>query len=98
MESWGIANSGNAQIGGGAGAGKASCHDLSLTKYVDKASPKLMLNCAKGTHIPKATLFVRKAGDKPLEYIKITMTEVLVSSVSALVVPQERIVRPRTSP
>ena len=81
--SWGMANSGTAQLGGDAGAGKASFQNLSLTKYVDKASPKLMLNCAKGTHLPKATLFVRKPGTPPTECATIELTEVLVSSVAA---------------
>lgn len=80
--SWGLANSGSTHIGGGGGAGKVSFQDLSVTKYVDKASPKLMAVCAAGTHIPEATLFVRKAGQVPFDYIKITLSEVLVTSVS----------------
>lgn len=80
--SWGMSNSGTTHLGGDAGAGKASFQDLSLTKYVDKASPKLMLACANGGHLATATLIVRKAGTTPVEYIKITMTEVMVTSVS----------------
>jgi hypothetical protein len=34
----GMANSGTAHIGGGAGAGKVSVQDLTLTKYVDSSS------------------------------------------------------------
>lgn len=80
--SWGMSNSGSAHVGGGAGAGKVNVQDLSLTKYVDSASPKLMLACCKGTHYDEALLTVRKAGDKPVEYVKIKLTEVLVTSVS----------------
>ena len=80
--SWGMSNSGTAHVGGGAGAGKVSLQDLSLTKYVDSASPPLMLACCKGTHYPDALLTVRKAGDKPVEYVKIKMTEVLITSQS----------------
>jgi type VI secretion system secreted protein Hcp len=81
--SWGMSQSGSAHVGGGAGAGKVNVQDLSFTKYIDKGSPDLMLNCCNGKHIPKATLVVRKAGgDSPLEYLKVTMEEVLVSSVS----------------
>jgi type VI secretion system secreted protein Hcp len=80
--SWGMANSGTTHLGGGAGAGRVNIQDLSFTKYVDKATPELMLRCANGAHIPKVILFVRKAGSNPIEYIKITLTEVLVSSVS----------------
>ena len=80
--SWGLANSGTTQVGGAGGAGVASFRDLSLTKYVDKASPALMQKCANGGHMTEATLIVRKAGTTPIEYIKITMTEVMVTSVS----------------
>lgn len=80
--SWGMSNSGSAHLGGGAGAGKANVQDLSFTKYIDLSSPSLQLACMKGTHFDTATLTVRKAGDKPLEYLIITMTEVMVTSCS----------------
>jgi type VI secretion system secreted protein Hcp len=80
--SWGMSNSGSAHTGGGAGAGKVNVQDLSLTKWIDKASPDLMLACCNGKHFTEATLVVRKAGEKPLEYLKIKMTEVLITSVS----------------
>jgi type VI secretion system secreted protein Hcp len=80
--SWGMSQSGTTHMGGGGGAGKVNVQDLSFTKYVDKSSPDLMLACCKGTHFKEATLTVRKAGDKPLEYLKIKMTEVLISSLS----------------
>ncbi|MCA0174832.1 MAG: type VI secretion system tube protein Hcp [Proteobacteria bacterium] len=79
--SWGLSQSGTAHVGGGAGAGKVNIQDLSLTKWVDTASTALIVACCKGTHIKEAKLVVRKAGDSPLEYIKITMEEVIVSSV-----------------
>ena len=69
-------------MGGGAGAGKVNVQDLSFTKYIDLSSPDLMLACCNGKHFPEATLIVRKAGEKPLEYLKIKLTEVLVTSVS----------------
>lgn len=80
--SWGMSNSGSAHTGGGAGAGKANVQDLSITKYIDKSSPALMLACCKGTHYDDAELIVRKAGDTPLEYVKVTLSEVLITAVS----------------
>ena len=80
--SWGVSNSGSAHTGGGAGAGKCNVQDLSFTKYIDKASPDLMLACCNGKHFPKATLTVRKAGENPLEYLLITVEELIVTSVS----------------
>ncbi len=82
--SWGISNSGTTHQGGGGGAGKANVQDLSFTKYVDSSSHALLLTCSNGQHHDKANLVVRKAGGKgaPIEYIKIEMSEVLVTSVS----------------
>jgi type VI secretion system secreted protein Hcp len=80
--SWGVSNSGSTHTGGGGGSGKANFQDISITKYVDSASPKLLTACSKGTHYPEVTLVVRKAGDKPLEYLKIKLNEVLVTSYS----------------
>ena len=80
--SWGMSQSGTTHVGGGGGAGKVSVQDISLTKYVDKSSPVLMLSCCNGKHFKEAVLVVRKAGEKPLEYIKITMKEVIIANVS----------------
>jgi len=80
--SWGMSNSGSTQVGGSGGAGKVNVQDLSFTSYVDSAAPLLMKAVALGTRIPSALLTVRKAGGTQVEYLKITMTEVLVSSLS----------------
>lgn len=82
--SWGVSQSGTASPGGGAGAGagKASFHDFTFTHRVDKASPLLMKACATGEHIKDATITVRKAGQGQQEYLTITMTDLLVTSVS----------------
>lgn len=80
--SWGMSQSGTTHQGPGGGAGKVSVQDISFTKYIDRASPTLMLYCANGTHVTDATLTVRKAGGTPVEYVVITLKELLVSSVS----------------
>ena len=80
--SWGASQSGTMHVGGGGGAGKVNMQDLSLTKYVDKASPVLFQKVCSGKHFPKAELIVRKAGDKPVDYVIITMEEVIISSLS----------------
>ncbi len=81
--SWGMSQSGTTHVGGGGGSGKVSIQDLSFTKYVDTATTALMTACCKGTHIPKVNLTVRKAGDTPLEYIKLELETVIVTSVSS---------------
>ncbi len=80
--SWGVSNSGSAHLGAGAGSGKVNVQDLSITKYIDKSSTDLMLAACNGKHIKEAHLYVRKAGEKPLEYLKIKLTDVLVTSLS----------------
>ena len=80
--SWGMSQSGTTHIGGGGGSGKVAVQDISITKYVDKASPNLIKSCCNGKHYKEATLIVRKAGEKPLEYLKITLKEVLIANIS----------------
>jgi|SRR5712692_1358321 len=79
--SWGMNQTGTHGAGGGGGAGKVSVHDISITKFVEKSSCDLMYHCASGKHIPSGLITVRKAGEKPLEYLKIKLTDILVSSV-----------------
>jgi type VI secretion system secreted protein Hcp len=79
--SWGLNQTGAGAVGGGSGAGKVSVHDVSITKYVDRSSAALMLDCCSGKHIPSGLITVRKAGDKPLEYLKIKLTDVMITSV-----------------
>ena len=80
--SWGESNAvGRGRGGGGGGAGKVQMQDFHFKMDVSKASPKLFLACATGQHIKLATLFVRKAGgDQPQDYLKIELTDILVSS------------------
>lgn len=80
--SWGMTQSGSMHVGGGGGSGKADVHDISLTKYIDKASINLMRNCLNGAHLGEAVLTVRKAGKDPVDYVVITISPVLVTSVS----------------
>jgi type VI secretion system secreted protein Hcp len=80
--SWGLSQSGTTHTSTGGGAGKVNVQDLSINKYVDKATTVLHLHCSSGKHIKEATLYVRKAGEKPLEYVKITLKDLIVTSIS----------------
>jgi type VI secretion system secreted protein Hcp len=43
-----------------------------------------MLRCANGQHIPEAVITLAKSGaDKPIDYLRITLTDVIVSSVAS---------------
>ena len=80
--SWGASQSGTMHTGGGGGAGKANFQDVSVTKWVDKSSHALLKAVSVGQHVKSALLTVRKAGENPLEYIKLTMKDCLISSIS----------------
>ena len=78
--SWGMVQSGTTHMGGGSGGGKVNVQDIVFSKYVDNSSPTIMKFCCNGKHLKNAKLIVRKAGDKPLEYLQIEMTDVIISS------------------
>ncbi len=80
--SWGVSQTGTFSHGSGGGAGKANFEDLSITKYIDKSSTDLLFHCTSGKHIAKGQLIVRKAGEKPLEYLTIKLDKLLVTGVS----------------
>lgn len=79
--SFGAAQPGASAIAGhGAGVGKVQFQDFHIRKYVDASSPKLMLACASGQHFPELTFTARRAGGTQAEYLKIKLTNVLISS------------------
>jgi type VI secretion system secreted protein Hcp len=78
--SWGEHQEGTGSYGGGSGAGKVQMKDFAFTMKVNKASPKLFVSCADGAHIKKALLTCRKAGKEQQEYLKVTFSDVIVSS------------------
>jgi type VI secretion system secreted protein Hcp len=78
--SWGLTQTGSFDHGGGGGAGKAVFQDLHFASSISKASPLLAKSCATGEHIKEATLTVRKGGDKGFEFMKIKLTDVIISS------------------
>jgi type VI secretion system secreted protein Hcp len=80
--SFGVANAGSGGSNTGSGSGKASVQDMHFTKQVDKSSPGLFITCCSGKHIPTATITLRKAGDKPHEYLVYKLFEVFVSSIN----------------
>lgn len=94
--SWGENNTGTHAAGGGGGAGKVQMHDFHFVMNANKASAKLMLACANGEHLKSAILVCRKAGKEQQEYLKITMTDLIISSYqtggsNGGVIPQDQI-------
>ncbi|MFL9964765.1 type VI secretion system tube protein Hcp [Paraburkholderia sediminicola] len=78
---WEILQDSTMHAGSGGGAGKATVKDLTFEHWIDRASPNLMKYALTGKHIDQAVLVMRKAGGNPLEYLKVTMSDVLVTRV-----------------
>ncbi|MBU9475975.1 Hcp family type VI secretion system effector [Burkholderia multivorans] len=78
---WEILQESSMHSGSGGGAGKATVKDLTFEHNIDRASPNLMKYALTGKHIDQAVLVMRKAGGNPLEYLKLTMSDVIVTRV-----------------
>ena len=84
--SWGMTQTGTTHLATGGGSGKVSVNDISVTKRIDTTSHNLHQSCCDGTHFATATLTMRKAGGKnPVEFLKIEMKDVIISSLSSSV-------------
>jgi len=81
--SWAIKHPATATgTGGGGATGKPEFSDLTVRKYVDKASPDLFLSAAMGEHIKSVVLTVRTEGKTAIDFFKMTLSDVLVTSVA----------------
>ena len=68
---------------GGGVAGRATFTDLSVTKFVDKASPALMLDLARGDRLRTVVLFVQVTSPVVVDFYKVTLTDVVLTSVNS---------------
>jgi type VI secretion system secreted protein Hcp len=86
--SWSGHNASTHHFGTGGGAGKVSLGDMQLSKsIVDSATVTLFSMLCKGTHVKEAILHCRKkaggkGGDEQVEFLKISMKNVTISSLS----------------
>jgi type VI secretion system secreted protein Hcp len=78
---WKMSQQSSMMAGSGGGAGKATVNDLEFVHQIDRASPNLMRYCLTGRHIPEVILYARKAGGTPLDFLKITMGDVVITGV-----------------
>jgi len=67
---------------GGRSSVRSEHGDFTVTKWVDKATPKLMLYCCNGQHIDKVVLEVCHAAGEKKKYMVYEMQDVIVSAVS----------------
>lgn len=71
---------GSASTGGGATSQRADFADFSFVKSFDKASPKLALACADGSHIKEIKLELCRAGGDKVKYYEVKMDHCIISS------------------
>ncbi|RQU10457.1 Hcp1 family type VI secretion system effector [Burkholderia cenocepacia] len=90
---WSVSQQSNMHIGSGGGAGRCAVDDLTFEHYIDRATPNLIQYCLTGRPVDSAELVMRKAGSKPLEYLKITMEGVLITGVKPVSNPNMRVPR-----
>lgn len=79
---------GISQLGGGLAssdgtrsAERSQHEDFSITKQLDKASPKLSLYVCNGTHIEEVTLELCRVGEDRQTFMVYRLTDAIVSSV-----------------
>lgn len=80
--SWGMSQAGTMHLGSGGGSGKVAVQDLYFTKFIDSSSARLLQAMTTHEHFPTATLIVRKSGKKQLEYVKLIMKDLVVTSLN----------------
>jgi type VI secretion system secreted protein Hcp len=78
--SWGVANT--TSVGAtGASAGRPDFRPLRFVQRVDRATPHLIQTAATGRRIASAVLVCRRPGPQLLEYLKVTLNDVMVTGV-----------------
>ena len=65
---------------GAASAGRADHGPFTVTKNLDKASPKLAAAVSSGEHIPTITIALNRATKDKQKFMEITLSDVLVTS------------------
>jgi type VI secretion system secreted protein Hcp len=79
--SWGVTNSSSFKRGTGANVAKGDVHDLSFTKYADKASLNLLRFSTTGKTIPSGELtLVKLQGETKIGFITVKLTNIMVTS------------------
>jgi type VI secretion system secreted protein Hcp len=87
VDKWRVGGTQTGTFGSGTSGGTGgtfSADDLDVTMQSNKGTPKMLEGCASGKHFKTATLVALKSvGDgKPMEYLKITLSDVVISKHS----------------
>lgn len=73
--------SATASSAGGGSSERADFDKFTFAKQLDKASPKLAIACAAGTHLDSIVVEICRAGDDKVKYMEYKMTNCIISSV-----------------
>ena len=80
---WGSSNNSSFDSGTGSGVGLGQVHDITCTKYTDKASLNLHKYCVTGKVVPDGQLTLLKLQDQQkIAYFKVKMTNIVINSFS----------------
>ncbi len=74
-------------------ATRANHQDFTVTKMIDKASPKLYQAMSSGQHFPSVTLTLRRAGGDKQSYMRYVLHDCFITSIKPVAgdVPMEQI-------
>lgn len=77
---WGVSQTVDQQTTGRGLVSRPQFSSLNIAKLTDRASQQLVQACASGKHFPGGLLVGRRGGEARFDYLKIKLTDVLVSS------------------
>jgi len=73
--------SATASSAGGGSSERADFDNFSFIKQLDKASPKLAMACADGSHIDSIIVEICRAGTEKVKFMEYKMSNCIISSV-----------------
>jgi type VI secretion system secreted protein Hcp len=76
-----FSNSATVSPGTTGGPGRVTCGAMTFLKNIDSSSPDLVAHVTTGTHVRNGLITFRKVGDNPIEYYRITLTDVVVTAI-----------------
>ncbi|CAN0586897.1 unnamed protein product, partial [Ectocarpus sp. 12 AP-2014] len=77
---WGMTQASNMQQGSGRTSSRATVNPIGISKIYDASSPYLSLACMQGKAFDEVVISFRQdSGEAHLDYLKITLTNVVIS-------------------
>jgi len=62
---------------------EVAVQDISLTKFVDSATPSFLMKAVTGDNLGRAVITVRRAGEINEEFLIMTLNDATISSISS---------------